>query len=79
MSNALGYFLQLTDLRGDPVLAKASEVRSVSIETVEEGDGPGRVKLYKRTRVDFVEGGWYLVKEPVEEIAKQLEGMELDD
>ncbi len=79
MSTALDMFLRLTDLRGDPILAKAGEVRAISVESHQRGDGPGRVIVDKHTRVDFVEAGWYLVQETVEEIAAQLEAMELDD
>lgn len=77
--NALEYFLQLTDRAGQPILIKGGEVRAVSYETHETGHGPGRVHVQKFTRIDLIEGCWYLVKEDVEEIKRQLEGMELDD
>lgn len=79
MTNALAYFLQLTDRAGEPILLKGNEVSAVSYETLVSGEGPGVRRADRYTRVDMIEGTWYLVRESVQDVADQLEKMELDE
>lgn len=79
MTHALAYFLQLTDRAGEPILLKGNEVSAVSFETHVQGEGPGVRRSERYTRVDMIEGTWYLVRESVQDVAKQLEAMELDE